>query len=143
MGWANAVSWIIVLAGWAIVNRQHNNRETRKEIRSSFVDLYKLLDQIEDGAFQYHVSTGDPLLARKLKREIGQVPVRIKLAIQKRLKCPYATPLARLRRAITLENFETRDFKKKDAADPFFDEIIGAKTALIVALESAYNEAYR
>jgi hypothetical protein len=140
--WGNVVSWGLIILGWVIVNRQNNNRETRKEIRAGLLDLYKLLDEIEDDAFIYHTEIGDPVVARKIKRSISQIAPRIKLALRKRVECKYGFPLYAFRQSITLSNFETNLFAAKLPNDQFFTEIMDAKHALILRLDSAFNETF-
>ena len=57
-------------------------------------------------------------------------------------KFAYSKPLAALRRSITFENFDTKQFMPKLADDPFFDGIAAAKRDLISALESGYVRAF-
>lgn len=141
--WGSVVSWLIVLVGWVVVNRQHNNRETRKEVRASLLDLYGHLDEIEDDAFEYHTQDGDPLLGRQLKRDIDQIYMRIRLSLRGPMTCSYAPQLAAFRQSVTLQNFDTANFVAKDPSDSFFDEIFRSKRALINRLETAYNNAYK
>jgi hypothetical protein len=140
--WGNAISWSLIVVGWVIVNRQNNDRETRKEIRAALLDLYKLLDEIEDDAFAYHTGTSDPVLARKIKRSISQIAPRIKLALRNRLECKYSHPLFEFRKSITLTNFETKMFQPKAPNDQFFTDIMDAKQSLILRLDLAFNAKF-
>jgi hypothetical protein len=136
------ISWTIIFVGWYIINRQNNNRETRKEVRESLLSLYRHLDEIETDAIAYHTGDGDPLLARKIKRDIDQIPGRISLAQRGSMKGRYAHHLIRFRQAITLNNFDTASFVQKEPTDRFFDEIVVSKRSLIHCLDLAYNHAY-
>lgn len=141
--WGSAVTWGLVILGWVIVNRQNNNRETRKEIRAALFDLYKLLDEIEDEAVKYHTSeTPDGILGRRIKRNLSQLSLRIKLASRGLLKCKTAVLVAAFRRSITWENFETSNFKQKAPEDRFFEVILDAKRSLISVLDSAFNNRF-
>jgi hypothetical protein len=137
-----SVSWVVIFLGWIVVNYQNNARETRKEIRASLLDLYKQLDTIEDAAFEYHTKAGDPVIARRLRRDIQQIAPRIIMARRGPMKINYSKPLAAFRKSITFENFDSSKFVAKSPQDPFFDDITGCKRDLIGALESAYNRAY-
>jgi hypothetical protein len=136
------ISWIVIFVGWYIVNRQNNNRETRKEVRASMLSLYRHLDEIEIDAIAYHTGDGDPLLARKIKRDIDQIPARIALAQRGSMKCRYSMYLIQFRQAITLNNFDSASFAPKDPTDRFFDAIVVSKRSLIYSLDRAYNRAY-
>lgn len=143
MSWlAQPISWILIVAGWMVVNSQNNRRETRKEVRASLLELYKLLDDIEDAAYEYHTTDGDAGEARKIVRAIQQIAPRIIMARRGPIKFQYTKPLATFRKAITFENFDTSKFERKQAEDPFFDAIAAAKRELITALELAYSQAY-
>jgi hypothetical protein len=144
MQWGNVVSWILIVAGWAVINAQNNSRETRKEIRAALLDLYELLDEIEDDAFSYHTgTTGDAALARKIKRNISQISTRIKLALRDKLECEYARPLVAFRKSITLSNFDSNKFLSKSADSKFFNDISDAKQSLIVVLDRAFNAKFK
>jgi hypothetical protein len=141
--WTDIVSWLIIFAGWIVVNRQNNSRETRKEVRASLLDLYEHLDQIEVDAFAYHTGTGDVLLAHKLKRDIDQVVPRIKLALRGPMTtCRYGKQLIAFRQSITLQNFDSATFAPKKPSDTFFEVIVVSKRALIYCLELADNNSY-
>src|SRR5687767_4253854 len=78
--WGSAISWVVVFIGWLVVNRQHNKRETRKEVRAGLNDLIKLLDNIEDLSLEYHTSESDLAKARKIRRGLAQIFPRLKNA---------------------------------------------------------------
>lgn len=143
LDFGDAISWIIVVVGWLIINRQHNNRETRKEIRASLMDLYRLLDSIEADAFAYHTTEPDVALARKIKRELDQIYSRVRLALSDTVTCDSSKQISEFRKSITLHNFDTVSFEKKAADDSIFDEIMIAKRQLISVLEHAYSQKYR
>jgi hypothetical protein len=136
------VSWVLIVAGWVVVNHQNNKRETRKEVRASLLEVYKLLDEIEDAAYEYHSTDGDAGKARKIVRAIQQIAPRIIMARRGPIKFKYTKALADFRRAITFSNFDTSAFERKRPEDPFFDQIAAAKRELITALEQAYAQAY-
>jgi len=141
--WAGqSISWIVIFIGWAVVNYQNNCRETRKEIRAALLDLYKLLDGIEDAAFEYHTKTGDPVIGRKIRRDIQQISSRIIMARRGPMKIDYAKLLAAFRKSITYDNFDSAKFVAKSPQDLFFDTISESKRNLIFTLEIAYSNAY-
>lgn len=138
-----AISWVLIIVGWVIVNSQSNKRETRKEVRASLLELYKHLDGIEEAAFEYHTKVGDPAVARRIKRDILQIAPRIRMAIRGRMKVLSWSPVSKFRSAVTLDNFDTAQFVPKLPTDPIFDGISAAKVDLIANLEAAFGRAYR
>ena len=143
MSWfAQSISWVLIVAGWMVINNQNNRRETRKEVRASLLELYKFLDEIEDSAYEYHTTDGDTGKARKILRAIQQIAPRIIMARRGPIVFHYTKALTNFRRAITFENFDTSTFERKRPEDPFFDAIAAAKRELITALELAYSQAY-
>jgi len=56
MGWTQIVTWLLVIAGWLLVNHQNNIREKRKEIRTILDKIQSLLDEIEIQAVNYHTA---------------------------------------------------------------------------------------
>jgi hypothetical protein len=143
MEWGNVVSWLIILIGWLVVNYQHNSRETRKEIRVGLLELYKILDDIEAKAFDYHTSGGSSSAARRIRAELAQLHARIKLILCGHVRCDYVRSLAQFRKSITYENFDTANYVKRPPDDDLFDRILEAKRDLIVILEQAFNNKYR
>jgi len=134
---------VLVVCGWLVINQQNNTRETRKEIRAALLDLYKLLDEIEDDAFTYHTGVGDAALARKIKRNISQISPRIKLALRDRVECKYTHQLSAFRKSITLVNFESTAFESKAIDNKFFTDISDSKHNLITILDTAFNAKFR
>lgn len=138
------VTWGLVALGWVIVSRQNDARETRKEIRSSLIDLYLFLDELEISAEKYHTSaSADPLLSRDILRRIKQIHNRIKLTLMGEVPAKFEKQLARFRRAITLSNFDTRDFQQQDINSEILANIEDAKRDLITVLENAFNDRFR
>ena len=50
------VTWLIVVAGWAVVWKQIKNREDRREAWELIADLKKLVREIEADAISYWIS---------------------------------------------------------------------------------------
>ena len=141
--WGSAVSWLLVILGWIIINTQHNRRETRKEIRAALNNFYELLNEIEDDAITYHTSSGDPVLSRRIKRRLSQLYRRVNLAFQDTIECQCASQITAFRRAVTLHNFDTATYTQLKASDPVFEEITATKERLVNVLEQAFMTKYR
>ena len=72
MGWTQIVTWLLIIAGWLLVNHQNNIREKRKEIRTILDKIQSFLDEIEIQAIQYHTNQASSDLAFQLKRSLNQ-----------------------------------------------------------------------
>lgn len=53
------VTWLLIVAGWLVVNDQSNRRETRKELRSALDDLAEAIDAAQTAAAAYWTATVD------------------------------------------------------------------------------------
>jgi len=133
-----------VIFGWWVVNRQHNKREERKEVRAALNALYELLNQIEADAFDYHTSEVANLsLSRKIKRQLSQIYTRVNLAFQNVVECNCARDVTTFRQAVTLQNFDDANHKALEPSDPLFDSITAAKERLVAKVEQAFVKHYR
>lgn len=142
--WAAVISWLLVILGWFIINRQNNIRETRKEIRAALNQFYDVLNEIEDDAVTYHSGgAGDPVLSRRIKRRLGQLHGRAGLALGSTIECSCSREIWLFRQAVTLENFDTAAHKMLPASDPIFEEITATKERLVQTLERAFLRTYR
>lgn len=140
-GWAQVVTWILVIAGWLIVNYQQNERETRKDIRAKLDSLCKKLEQIESNAYFYHTSTRDMQLGLQIRRSIQRLWPEIE-----RLDLISTDTLNRLvvdiRRSITLENFDSRDHTVLGSDHDILAKIASGIGNLESLLEKNYSKRY-
>ncbi len=144
MGWPQIVTWLLVISGWWLVNRQNNIREKRKEIRSILDKIQSLLDEIEIQAVQYHTSQESSDLAFQLKRGLNQ-KLRNRLDILKlrNLDVKKCYPLLKqFRQAVTLINFDTSNFKPQNLSDDLIKNIWLAKDKLSQELEQIFSSHY-
>jgi hypothetical protein len=145
MGWAQVITWLLVILGWLLVNRQNNIREKRKEIRSLLDKIQSFLDEIEYQAIQYHTSQQSDELAFQLKRNLNK-KFQNKLSVLKlrNLDIQNCYPhLKQLRQAVTLENFDTSGFKPKNISDDVIKNIWLAKENLSQELERCFAKKYQ
>lgn len=140
------VTWILVVVGWYFVNRKNNERETRKELRNALDEFHVFLDQIETQAVEYHTSASqDTVLATALKRDLHRrLPARINRLESRGLNTvDLGRPVVELRKAITLENFDSHSFAQRQMADSIITRIGIARDDLAEAIEALFAAQYR
>jgi hypothetical protein len=145
MGWTQIVTWISVIAGWWLVNRQNNIRENRKEIRALIDKIQLSLDEIESQAIQYNTNEQSSELAFQLKRSLNQ-KLRSKLDVLKLRKLNLDkcdTFLKQFRQAVTLENFDTSSFRPQHISDDLIKKIWLTKDKLSNELEKCFAKKYQ
>lgn len=145
MGWSQIVTWVLVMAGWWLVNRQNNIRENRKEIRTLIDKIQLSLDEIESQAIQYHTNEQSSEMAFQLKRSLNQ-KLRNKLDVLKLRKLDIDkchSSLKQFRQAVTLENFDTSNFKPQHISDDLIKKIWLAKDKFSNELENCFAKKYQ
>jgi hypothetical protein len=141
---AQIITWLLVILGWYLVNRQNNAREKRKELRALLDQTQKLLDDIETQAIAYHTveATGERAfflkctISQKLKHKLD-VLSRRSLNLESSL-----TLLKELRKSITLNNFDSASYEKKELSDPLVRDIWLSKDRLSHELEKCFARKY-
>lgn len=78
----NAISWFIILGGWFVVNRQNNNREKRKELRSAIDEIKVDVSALSEIGLKYHMGEATEMerykilsLSRRLNRKVHRLPL--------------------------------------------------------------------
>lgn len=131
---AQVITWTLIVGGWWIVNKQNNWREKRKETRASLNQLLDKLNQLESQAYQYHQASKPSVVAgRDLKLALSRINSFVD--IQNLLPRGKRQPLAKLRRAITLDNFDTEHFLTQPDDSEILAGISAAKDQLVDSLE--------
>jgi hypothetical protein len=138
------MTWVLIIAGWLIVNHQNNIREKRKEIRVTLDKMQFFLDEVEIQAIQYHTNQASSDLAFQLKRSLNQ-KLRDRLEILKirNLDVKKCYPLLiKFRQAVTLENFDTSNYKAQNLNDDLIKNILLAKDRLSQEFEKSFAKRY-
>lgn len=139
---AQVITWVLIIGGWWVINRQNNWRESRKETRAALNQLLDELNQIELQAYQYHQASPPSLvMGRDLKLALSRVSNFIDR--QNLLPRGKRQPLAKLRRAITLNNFDTEHFMTQEDDSELLAGVSAAKDQLVDALERQFLREYR
>ncbi|WP_125468859.1 hypothetical protein [Methylomagnum ishizawai] len=142
--WIQSIPWLLVVLGWYLVNRQNNSREKRKELRALLDQTQKLLDEIEIQAVEYHTVEATVQRAFFLKRALGlklhqKFEILSKRSLELRLCKKYHIEL---RKAITLSNFDSAKYEKKELSDQIIKDIWLAKDRLSHELETCFVKEY-
>lgn len=139
---AQIVSWLLIISGWLVINRQHNQREDRKELRTQLDKLIALLISLEGDAISYHLANEiESSSARNIKVKLKRVSHSVR-----HLSLGKVTDVNRrvisLRRAITLENFDTVHHTPQDPRSDLVDAINHSLDELVNYLEDAFRQKY-
>lgn len=133
---------VTVVLGWIVVNWQNNNREERKEVRSSLSDAVEEIIALEDKAVEYHSADSRSLeYEREITKRITRLSSRIRhLGIEseglRRL-------FIRFKQSMTLDNFETSRFSKQNPDSEILEMISMHSEQLQDELEAQFSRLFR
>lgn len=147
LGWLHDYSfaggWLLVVAGWVVVNRQNNSRERRKEVRTVVDSTEKLILEIEVAARKYYALPGTDsdaaTLALEIKASLRTLSSRMKVL---RLLSPtFASnnELIAFRTAVTGGDFEASQRPACPPTHRVFSEISAEAGALVNFLNERYS----
>lgn len=141
--WAQIVTWVLVITGWLIVNYQNNRRESRKEIRQKLDALKKYSLEIETSAIEHHTTKQEHTRCLAIKRGLARISsdLRILVATGLTVSDP-ATKMARVRQAITYDNFETISYSPVATDSDLVESISLSFDELFDSLELAYSRHF-
>lgn len=133
---------IVSVTTWWVTQRRTKQSERRKEAKSAIEAFSNQIDTIHQRAYQYHCGpeAGSDLATEihVLLRILGDNLIRFDPLEQ----CDASRLLMRLRQAITLRNFETRQFECKSHRDPLLKAIDSACSDTKAALNFAFSKLY-
>jgi hypothetical protein len=135
-------TWILIVAGWYVVDRQLHKRERRREIRAQIDKCESLLQNLEEIAKSYHC---EPIHSPQLASEILTLIQRIlrKISYLKLLTThEYNQNAKAIRRAITLNNFDSTTHAAAALDSQLMNDIGIAIDNAHLALETAFHEKY-
>ncbi|WP_110946436.1 hypothetical protein [Pseudomonas bohemica] len=131
-----------VVLGWIVVNWQNNNREERKEVRSSLSEAIEEITSLEDEAVKYHSADSRSAEGeREITKRITRLSSRIRhLGIEsdesRRL-------FIRFKQSMTLDNFETNRFSQQGTDSEILEMISMRSEELQDALETQFSRLFR
>lgn len=131
-----------VIIGWIVVNWQNNNREERKEVRSSLSDVLEEIIGLEDLAVEYHTAQAR---SNPKEREITSKITRLSAKVRHlRFESSAIKNLfIKLKQAITLDNFETNRFVTQGLDSEILELIEMYSGQLQDELESEFSRSFR
>ena len=131
-----------VIAGWAATHLLSEARERRKEIRGQIDKIVERLQTLEDNSRAFHMGpsweapTHSSLIAEidRVERVVDRVTA---------FKVDSLVPsLIRLRRAVTLRNFDHSNFKQQDLGSEILHYIASAVYDMEDEMEIQYRLRY-
>lgn len=141
-GVATAIPWIVAIVGWGFTHIFSEARERRKEVRAQLDKTIEQLLALEKAAREFHMAPEfAPIKAHDLTALIHTFERKLH-----RISCLNIDDLVgrivRLRRAITLSNFDKSDFKAQTAESDVLGGIADAAADMEDAMESHYRARY-
>lgn len=141
LAWARAfmmlVAPVVGVVTWWTTYRLTKRSDRRKELTSKIDKLCGQIDAIHKLAYQYHTSDSeDHSLESEIHVLIRIFAADLKLAnvlVQEQMN----SLVIGLRRAITLRNFETRDFSSKRLNDPLLRRVDEACEKLKTSIDES------
>lgn len=131
-----------MVVGWIVVNWQNNNREERKEVRSSLSEVIDEITELEDLAVEYHTAavrstTNEQDITKKITRLSSKVRhLRLESGKLNHL-------FIRFKQSITLDNFETSRFVTQNKDSEILELIGMYSEQLQDELESEFSRSFR
>lgn len=140
--WYYIVTWLLVVAGWLIVNQQNNRREERKEIRSSLTEIHKLIYEIIDSSEKYHCSKRhDPEKSKEIRLQLQRLA--LKVSHLHFFSDAVNRSIYEFRSSITIKNFDTKNFSKQAENSEMIISIHSCGEDLIDSLETCFGKLFR
>lgn len=140
--WLSALPPILVILGWIVVNRQNNQRETRKETRSSLQDFYKALDELENAAISFHThDQWSPEKAQTIRTTTERTLRRARM-IADTLGITLINECKEMRQAITLDNFDKSTHQPQQRDSEIILRIEDGRDRLFLELEKAFSAKF-
>jgi len=143
MDWASSIPWIVAAAGWAFTHFLSEARERRKEVRSQIDKLYEQLYKIEQDARAFHCG------ATYDSTKSGEVSSKIQILERSMARVPifvmdrFTSYIIRLRRAVTMKNFDRSDFEQQPQESDILQDIFFASQEIEDEMERQYRDNYR
>ena len=141
--WNDAVTWLLVFIGWAVVHRATLIRDRRKEKREISMKICTDIAELQAAAIDFH--TGSQFNARKstdIAQQVDQVINRLQKSPLSELSIPLSN-LITLRRKITKHNIDLTDFKSQPADSQIIFGIRNAVTELIILIEDNRESVWK
>lgn len=145
-GWGASIPWIVAAlvaaTGWFLTHLLSEARERRKEARSQIDKLFEQLYKLEQDArtfhcgAQYQAATAGDIDAKIqiLERSMNRVQI---FTVDNLV--PY---IVRLRRSITLKNFDLSEFVQQSQNSDILQDVFSASQDMEDEMERQYRGRY-
>jgi hypothetical protein len=134
------ITWLIILIGWIVVDKQNNSRELRREIRALIDSLITEVDKLASDAIDFHKKESfDVIEAKQIRLRIQ----RIANNINRNSLIDDAQEVYLFRRSITGNNFDQSSFSQQTDSSIVLKAILEEKDELISSIEDKYCKKYR
>lgn len=142
IGWANTITWGIVLIGWITVHCSTLSRERRKEKRDSVSRIIEEIKAIEILAVTFHTSDNfDPQSSDSLIWRISRVTRSLQRPPLKSLNIDLSL-MVRFRREFTLQNTDASTFAPQAYNSGIIKGIRAITDKIIETIEAAKDKAF-
>ena len=119
------VTWILVVVGWIVVSEQQRLREIWKSDYQRLLSFRQLLKDVESKALNFHTQQFDFSDRRELLRLVSETTLEASyLRKTLHLKNDMSSLTSKLRRSITLNNFDENSHSTQDVASPLLEAIV-------------------
>ncbi|CAN5874469.1 hypothetical protein BH11PSE12_BH11PSE12_20730 [soil metagenome] len=139
---SSTITWFLVVFGWVSTHFLTLRREKRKEVRSNLDIIKKQLAELEKDAVSFHTSTEHSAeKSRAILLKIQRIFKEIEL--ESNIKKDTSSLRSKLRKSITLANFDKSAFATIGHDSDLLDKVSSAHDNLITQLECNYIKFYR
>lgn len=145
-GWEASIPWIVAAfvaaIGWASTHLLSEARERRKEVRAQIDKLFDQLYKLEQDARSFHCSKEYDAA------KAGDIDSKIQILERSMNRVPIFTiddlvpPIIRLRRSITLQNFDMSEFVTQTQYSDILQDIFTASQDVEDEMERQYRKRY-
>ncbi|KAA0011175.1 hypothetical protein F0A17_13700 [Billgrantia pellis] len=141
---SGSVTWILILGGWFVVNKQNNSRELRKELRSVLDAVRVDILDLSAESVKYHTEQPgkdeDYNIVMKFKR-INRRVNRLPLSLHDRNNILNLIFL--FKKAVTLRNFETSKYERQAKNSQLVGEIEHAVEEVLDEIEHCFSRKFK
>lgn len=133
---------IVVVIGWAVVNHQHNRRETRKEGRALIDSAKKIAVEVSRQAVDYYCEADKGSLSYDIKAALEALEIELERTPHFLPVSPLMYAFLQFSEAITGGSFEKADRQPVERSSSTVSQILATRNALLSELERQFRVHY-
>lgn len=151
IAWLMTIAWktdflpwlpsVFTLLGWYVINRQNNQRESRKDLRAAADRSKVLAREIAQLGFKYWAGQ-DETKAWQIKATLEELEVEIGRFPQVKRCSSLMDRYVDFVDAVTGYDFESTNFYKKAEDHPVFQKISLTRQKLLAEIENQFKNLY-